>query len=83
LEIFVLYEIPLPGIPRFTYVPRFPRVTVAPLRPADTLTPLLLKFSRTPGNVFTVLRNLNPMADLLAEILPTFPSALLQLRIRD
>jgi len=52
--IFVLDEMPEPGIPRFRYVPLFPELTEKPLTPVLRLIPDLEKFIRAPFPSLTV-----------------------------
>lgn len=59
----LVYEMPVPGIPVVTRVPRRPpKVTRTPRPPNDVVTPLPLKFKRTPGKRRIVLRNRQPIS---------------------
>ena len=62
--IFLVKEIPVPGIETRVFVPRFPTEMPAALPPTLALMPLLLRFSLT-GPTFLLFLNLIAMVILL------------------
>ncbi len=59
--IFVLWDMPLPGIPNVCFTPFEPKLKLFPRPPSDMLAPDFEKFTFTPLHIFTDLRKRVPI----------------------